>query len=64
MKPRAARLLLWLYLFLSLVPVYWLILMSLKTNDEILGAFTLVPRRPRSRTTRPSSPIRTGGTAT
>jgi glycerol transport system permease protein len=33
-----------IYLLLSLVPVYWLITMSLKTNEEILGAFTLWPR--------------------
>ena len=33
-----------IYLLVSLVPIYWLISMSLKTNDEILGAFTLWPR--------------------
>jgi glycerol transport system permease protein len=32
------------YLALSLVPIYWLLTMSLKTNEEILGAFTLWPR--------------------
>jgi glycerol transport system permease protein len=36
--------LLCLYLFASLVPIYWLIAMSLKTNGEIMGAFTLIPR--------------------
>jgi glycerol transport system permease protein len=44
MKP--GRALLPLYLLLSFVPVYWLIGMSLKTNDEILGALTVVPRHP------------------
>ncbi|MFS8071984.1 MAG: carbohydrate ABC transporter permease [Byssovorax sp.] len=32
------------YLVLSLVPIYWLLTMSLKTNEEILGVFTLWPR--------------------
>ncbi len=32
------------YLALSLVPIYWLLTMSLKTNEEILGVFTLWPR--------------------
>jgi glycerol transport system permease protein len=44
MKP--GRLLLPTYLLLSLVPIYWLVGMSLKTNDEILGALTVLPRRP------------------
>ncbi|PTL81808.1 carbohydrate ABC transporter permease [Vitiosangium sp. GDMCC 1.1324] len=35
-----------LYLLLSFVPVYWLVGMSLKTNEEILGGFTLWPHRP------------------
>ncbi len=35
-----------LYLFATLVPVYWLITMSLKTNSEILGEFTLFPKSP------------------
>ncbi|KFE69175.1 carbohydrate ABC transporter permease [Hyalangium minutum] len=35
-----------LYLLLSLIPVYWLLGMSLKTNEEILGPFTLFPRAP------------------
>lgn len=42
MKP--ARAILPIYLVLSLVPIYWLIGMSLKTNEEILGPFTLAPR--------------------
>jgi glycerol transport system permease protein len=28
------------------VPIYWLLCMALKTNDEILGVLTIVPRRP------------------
>ena len=35
-----------LYLLLSFVPIYWLVGMSLKTNEEILGGFTLWPRAP------------------
>ena len=42
MKP--ARAILPVYLILSLVPIYWLVGMSLKTNEEILGAFTIAPR--------------------
>ena len=33
-----------LYLLFLLRPIYWLINMSLKTNTEILGSFTLFPR--------------------
>ena len=33
-----------LYLLFLLVPIYWLINMSLKTNTEILGSFSLWPR--------------------
>jgi glycerol transport system permease protein len=43
---RPSRLAVPLYLLLSLVPVYWLAGMSLKTNEEILGGFTLFPREP------------------
>ena len=35
-----------LYLLLSFVPIYWLLGMSLKTNEEILGGFTLWPHNP------------------
>ncbi|HYO57103.1 carbohydrate ABC transporter permease [Archangium sp.] len=35
-----------LYLLLSFVPIYWLVGMSLKTNEEILGGFTPWPRNP------------------
>jgi len=43
MKP--SRLLLPLYLLFSLIPIYWMVGMSLKTNEEILGRFTLFPRQ-------------------
>ena len=43
---RASRLAIAGYLVASLVPVYWLVGMSLKTNEEILGRFSLFPRNP------------------
>ena len=33
-----------IYIFFLLLPIYWLINMSLKTNDEILSMFTLWPQ--------------------
>ena len=33
-----------LYLLFLLLPIYWLLNMSLKTNTEILNEFTLFPR--------------------
>ena len=33
-----------LYLLFLLLPIYWLLNMSLKTNTEILGSFSLWPR--------------------
>lgn len=44
MKP--SRLFLASYLLASLIPVYSLIGMALKTNDEILGRFSLLPQSP------------------
>ncbi len=41
-----SRLGLALYLFFLLVPIYWLVNMSLKTNAEISGGMTLWPREP------------------
>ena len=38
------RALLGVYLLFVLVPIYWLVVMSLKTNEEILGELTLFPR--------------------
>jgi len=35
-----------LYVLFSVVPIYWLLVMSLKTNEEILYVFTLWPSRP------------------
>lgn len=35
--------LLCVYLLLSVFPIYWLVAMSLKTNEQILGAFQLFP---------------------
>ncbi|MGR3461644.1 MAG: carbohydrate ABC transporter permease, partial [Roseovarius sp.] len=32
-----------LYLLFLMLPIYWLLNMSLKTNTEILNAFTLWP---------------------
>ena len=36
--------LLCVYLFASLVPIYWLVSMSLRSNQEILGMFSWFPR--------------------
>lgn len=43
---KASRIALGVYLTLSLVPIYSLFGMSLKTNEEILGRFSLVPLHP------------------
>ncbi len=44
--PRVNRsaIVLGLYLIFLLLPIYWLVNMSLKTNTEILGEFSLFPR--------------------
>jgi glycerol transport system permease protein len=34
-----------LYILLLMLPIYWLVAMSFKTTNEILGGFTLWPRR-------------------
>lgn len=44
MKP--LRLILVFYFLCSLVPIYWLVDMSLKDNEQILASFTLFPRHP------------------
>jgi glycerol transport system permease protein len=49
-----------LYLLFLLLPIYWLINMSLKTNAEIVSGLTLIPRDPTLPTTSPSSPTRLG----
>jgi glycerol transport system permease protein len=41
---RLIRLVPALYILFLLVPIYWLVNMSFKTTNEILGAFTLWPR--------------------
>jgi glycerol transport system permease protein len=40
---KISRLIMPIYLLLSLVPIYWMVGMSFKTNEEILGGFTLIP---------------------
>jgi glycerol transport system permease protein len=40
------RVLWWTYIAFLVIPVYWLVVMSLKTNEEILGGLTLFPRHP------------------
>ncbi|MBL8582509.1 MAG: carbohydrate ABC transporter permease [Rhizobiaceae bacterium] len=35
-----------LYIVFLMLPIYWLVNMSFKTNEEILGGFSLLPMRP------------------
>jgi glycerol transport system permease protein len=35
-----------IYLTFVVIPIYWLVVMSLKTNEEIVGGLTLVPHHP------------------
>jgi glycerol transport system permease protein len=42
--PRHALLI--LYLAFLIIPLYWLVVMSLKTNEEILGQLTIFPHHP------------------
>ena len=44
MNKRSAALI--LYFAFALLPIYWMVNMSLKTNEEILGAFSLIPQHP------------------
>jgi|TARA_R110001583_G_scaffold112684_2_gene262541 glycerol transport system permease protein len=44
MRPSGGALVMGLYLLFLMLPIYWLLNMSLKTNSEILGAFSLWPR--------------------
>ena len=54
-----------LYIVFLMLPIYWLLNMSFKTTNEILGGFTLWPQRLHARrTTARSSPIRPGTAAT
>ena len=43
MNKRMSGALLTFYLLLSLLPIYWMLNMSLKTNEEIVGVMTLWP---------------------
>ncbi|MTE01431.1 ABC transporter permease subunit [Paracoccus sp. YIM 132242] len=43
---RGSAVVMTLYLLFLLVPIYWLLNMSLKTNAEITGAFSLYPLNP------------------
>lgn len=43
MSKRLTAPILALYLLLSLLPIYWMLNMSLKTNDEIVGVLTMWP---------------------
>ena len=43
MRQNVSRFLLAVFLALSLLPIYWMLNMSLKTNEEIVGVMTLWP---------------------
>jgi glycerol transport system permease protein len=43
MKKR--HLFLFLYLAFALLPIYWMVNMSFKTNEEILSQFSLLPKQ-------------------
>jgi glycerol transport system permease protein len=43
-RPNGSAIVMGLYLLFLLLPIYWLLNMSLKTNTEILGSFSLWPR--------------------
>jgi len=43
MKSRSSGLVMVLYLLFLMIPIYWLVNMSLKTNAEITGTFSLFP---------------------
>jgi glycerol transport system permease protein len=45
MNKRLAGTVLTIFMLLSLLPIYWMLNMSLKTNDEIVGVMTLWPRQ-------------------
>ncbi|HEY0988725.1 MAG TPA: carbohydrate ABC transporter permease [Kofleriaceae bacterium] len=40
------RALLGIYVAFLIIPIYWLVVMSLKTNEEILGELTIFPHHP------------------
>ncbi|SLN74437.1 Trehalose transport system permease protein SugB [Roseivivax jejudonensis] len=43
-RPNGSAIVMGLYLLFLMLPIYWLLNMSLKTNAEILGTFSLWPR--------------------
>ncbi len=43
-RPSGGAVVMAIYLLFLMLPIYWLLNMSLKTNSEILGAFSLWPR--------------------
>ena len=45
-RPSSGTVIMVLYLLFLLLPIYWLLNMSLKTNAEILGGFSLWPAEP------------------
>ena len=45
-KSRFAFLIPTIYIVFLLLPIYWLVNMSFKENNEILGAFSLFPQNP------------------
>ncbi|HEX5934511.1 MAG TPA: carbohydrate ABC transporter permease, partial [Pseudorhizobium sp.] len=45
-KPRWSWIVPTLYIVFLILPIYWLVNMSFKTNSEILGAFSLWPQNP------------------
>lgn len=46
MKIRKRTLVLGFYLFLQLLPIYWMVNMSLRTNADIMNSFALYPAHP------------------
>ena len=45
MRNNISRFFLVAFLLLSLLPIYWMINMSLKTNEEIIGVMTMWPAK-------------------
>ena len=43
MRLRGSALVMTLYILFLLIPIYWLVNMSFKTNTEITSTFTLFP---------------------
>jgi glycerol transport system permease protein len=44
MRIKSSAIVMTLYLLFLLIPIYWLVNMSLKTNTEIVSTFTLIPQ--------------------